>query len=119
MAIFAWFATLVSSALSGLATFFVSKFAYERAQALLIAGLFSGITFGAYLATALAIKNLILYAREAMPGIIATSSYFLPSNTNQIIGIIVAARTLRFTYRYAIKMAALYMPTDPKHGLLL
>lgn len=119
MIIFAWLATAISSALSAVATFLVSKFAYERAQALLIAGLFSGITFGAYLATALGIKNLIIYAREAMPPILAGSTYFLPHNINQIIGIIVAAKVARFTYRYAIKIAALYMPTDPKHGLML
>ena len=119
MVIFAWLATALTSALSGLATFLVSKFAYERAQALLIAGLFSAITFGAYVATALAVKNLIINAREVMPPLLVTASYFLPHNINQIIGVIVTANILRFTYRYAIKVAALYMPTDPKHGLML
>lgn len=119
MVIFAWFATLISSALSGLATFLVSKVAYERAQAFMIAAIFGAITFGAYIATALAIKNLIIGARETMPPILASATYFLPENTNQVIGIIVTAKVIRFTYRYAIKMAALYMPTDPKHGLML
>lgn len=119
MIIFAWLATAISSAISAIATFLVSKFAYERAQTLLIAGLFSGITFGAYVATALLVKNLILTARETMPPLLTTATYFLPSNVNQIVAIIVAAKVARFTYRYAIKVAALYMPTDPKHGLML
>lgn len=119
MILFAWLATAISSALGGLATFLVSKFAYERAQVLLIATVFASLAFIAYLTTALGIKNLILAARETMPPMLVTATYFLPPNVNQVMGVIVAAKVSRFLYRYAIKVAALYMPTDPKHGLLL
>lgn len=54
-------------------------------------------------AMSLAVKALIFGARVGMPNSLGASTYFLPSNINQIIGIYFTARVVYFIWGWTLK----------------
>jgi hypothetical protein len=59
-------------------------------------------------AMSLAVKALIFGARVGMPSSLGASTYFLPSNLNQIIGIYFTARVIYFIWSWTLSNIKLF-----------
>jgi len=119
IAFFGWPIGLVTTAFTTFSTFMIGRMVYEKAihYALITAFLAAAAALTATLS--LTIKTAIISAQVSMPALLASATYFLPANINTILAVIVTMRVSSAVYRWTVKVMSAYLPTDPKHGLML
>jgi len=86
-------------------------FAYKLAKRIAIGA--GAIAAAAALTVAMAqgIKVALLLARVAMPQFMASATYFLPANINQIIAVVITIASIRFIWSWSMKNLARFTQT--------
>lgn len=86
-------------------------FAYKLAKRIAVGA--GAITAAAALTLAMAqgIKIALLLARVAMPQFMATATFFLPANINQIIAVMITVASVRFLWSWSMKNLARFTQT--------
>jgi len=109
---FPWLVALFGSLVTSIFTWFLQRVVYEKAvqYALITAGLIAIAALT--LSVSLTIKAAIIALRVTMPTSLGMATYFLPSNINLMIGVIVTARVARSVYRWTVTTMAAYIPTQ-------
>lgn len=108
-------APLITGALGAIVTkvfdFLYQFFAYKIARNLAVGAAAVTVAAGLTLAIAQTIKIAILGARVLMPASMSAFTYFLPSNINQIIAVIVTVKVSHFTWQWSMKNLSRYTQT--------
>jgi hypothetical protein len=115
--IFAWLVGLFGSAIGSLATWFMQRMVYEKAVHYALITAFLVTASGLFLAVSLSIKAAILAIQYNMPPMLAAVTFFLPTNINQVLALIVTVRVARSIYALTIRTMAAYLPGNPSYGL--
>lgn len=111
--IFAWLIGLFATSMTSFLTWLMSRMIYERAlQITLVTGFLIAIS-ALTVSLAIGIKVAILAVRITMPGIISAGTYFLPSNINVVLSLIVSARVSVALYRWTVATLSYYLPSAP------
>lgn len=108
--IFAWLVGLFGSTFGSLVTWLMARMVYERALHITLVTAFLVAASSLTVGLALGIKAAIYAARITMPPILAAGTYFLPSNINVILALIVTARVSISLYRWTVSTLAAYLP---------
>ena len=115
--VFAWLVGLFGSLLGSFTTWLMQRMVYERAVHIALVTAFL-VAAGALTVTlSVTIKALVLSARTNLPSFIAAGTYFLPSNLNVILSVIITARVSVALYRWTVATFASYLPGSPSIGL--
>lgn len=119
MPLAAWLVSLFGSVLTSFMTWFMARFAYETALKITLTTAF--LVTAAAMATALSltIKTAVMAAQVGLPSFLSGAVMFLPPNLNQVMAIIITVRIGKTLYRWTLASIAAYLPSDPKHGLML
>lgn len=119
MPLAAWLVSLFGTVLSSFMTWFMARFAYETALRITLTTAF--LVTAAAMATALSltIKTAVMSAQVGLPPFIAGAVMFLPPNLNKVMAIIITIRIAKLLYQWTLAGIAAYLPSDPKHGLML
>ena len=117
MPIAAWLVGLLGSALGSLMTWLMQKVVYERALNFALTTAFLLVFAGMTLGITLSIKAAILGARYGMPNVLASGTYFLPSNLPVILSLIVNIKISATLYRWTVNGIRAYLPTNPNIGM--
>ena len=118
-AMWGWFVSLFASSITAVATWFMGRFAFETAMRYTLITGFLVAASSLFLALTVAIKASIIGARVAMPQSLGMVTYFLPASISQIFGFVVTLRVSASLYRWSVSVMSAYLPTNPRHGLLL
>jgi len=116
---FAWLIGLVTTAFTSFATMLIGRMVYEKAIQYALTTAFLVAAAGLTVTVSLVIKTAIMSAQITMPPLLASVTYFLPVNINTILAVIVTIRVSSAVYRWTVKVMSAYLPSDPRHGLLL
>lgn len=116
---FAWLVGLVSTAFTSFATLLIGRMVYEKAIHYALVTAFLVAAAGLTATLSLTIKTAIMAAQVNMPPLLANATYFLPANINTILACIVTLRVSSAIYRWTVKTMSAYLPSDPRHGLML
>lgn len=117
--IFAWLVGLFGSAIGSFATWLMQRFVYEKAIRYALITAFLGAAAGMWVAVTLAVKAAVIAIQIGMPNSLAIVTYFLPSNTGQVIGVLVTARLSLVIYRWTVRVMSAYLPGAPGYGSLI
>jgi len=115
---FPWILGLVVSAFSTMASWFASRFLYEKALQYSLVTAFLVTASFLTVGVSLAVKAMVIGAQVLLPPVLAQVTYFLPTNINQIFALIVTARLSLVIYRWTVSTFAAYVPytaTGSKH----
>lgn len=115
----AWLVSLFGTVLSSFMTWFMARFAYETALKIALTTAFLVTAAGMATALSLTIKTLVMSAQVGLPPIFSGALMFLPPNLNKVMAIIITVRIAKTLYRWTLAGIAAYLPSDPKHGLML
>ena len=118
-ALWGWLVSLFASSITALATWFMGRFAFETALRYTLITGFIGVAAALFLALTLSVKAAIFGARVAMPASLGMVTYFLPASISQIFAFIVTLRVSAALYRWTVSVMSAYLPSNPRHGLLL
>jgi len=116
---FPWLVGLFGSSLGAIMTWLMARVVYEKALFLTTVTAFIIASGSLFVTLALGIKAAIFAARVAMPSSIGLATYFLPSNINSIMAIIVTLRVSIAIYRWTVKVMASYLPLPSNYGCML
>lgn len=116
---FAWLLGLVTTAFTTFATWMIGRMVYEKAVHYALVTAFVVAASAMTLTISLTVKVAIIAAQINLPSPLNQVTYFLPHNINQIFAIIVTLRVSMTLYRWTVSVLAAYVPSNPKHGLLL
>jgi len=114
---FAWLFGLVTSSFTAFTTFLITKMVYEKAVQFAFVTAFLVAAGALTVSISLSIKATIIAAQIYLPPPMAVATYFLPSNINQIMGIIVTLRVSIALYRWTVSVMGAYLPANPNVGL--
>jgi len=117
--VFAWFIGLFTSAFTSFATWLVARMVYAKAVHYALVTAFVVAAAALTVSISVSIKAAVFAARIFMPEGLGNATYFLPSNINTIIALIVTIRVGHALYRWTVRVMAAYLPTNPSHGLML
>lgn len=114
-----WLVQALGWVVTTVATFFIEHVAYQVAVRYALVTAFLVASAALLVGLTLSMKALIFAARVAMPGSLGLVTYFLPSSLPTMFSFIVTFRLSVFIYRWTVATMASYLPSNPKHGLLL
>lgn len=89
--------------------FLAAKWAYRATIGTAFVVAASAVT----VAMSVAVKALVWGARVGMPNSLGASTYFLPSNINQIIGVYVSVRLAYFVWGWTLKNMERWFQASP------
>lgn len=115
---FAWFLGLFTSTFTAFTAWMIGKNAYEKAVSFALITAFLVAAAALTVGISLSIKALIIGARIAMPSSLGMATYFLPSNVNTVLSIIVTLRVSAALYRWTVATMGAYVPGNPNTGLV-
>jgi hypothetical protein len=110
---------LFTSAFTSFATWLITRFAYEKAIHYALVTAFLVAAAALTVGISVSVKALIIAAQVNMPNSLGMATYFLPGNINQVFGLIVTIRVSLSLYRWTVATMSAYLPSNPKHGLML
>jgi len=116
--LWAWFVGLFTSTFSAFTAWMIGKIAYEKAVQIALVTAFLVAAAALTVGVSLSIKALIIGARVAMPNSLGMATYFLPSNVNTVLSIIVTMRVSAALYRWTVATMGAYVPGNPNTGLV-
>lgn len=108
---FAWLVGLFGTTFTAFCTWLMTRLIYEKAVQYALITAFLVAAAALTITISLSIKAAVLAAQVAMPSTLGMATYFLPSNINQIFGLIVTIRVSTALYRWTIATMAAYTPT--------
>ena len=110
--VFAWLLGLFTSTMGTLFTWLLAKTVYEKALFITITTAAVVVMASLTAALALGIKGAIMVARVTMPPILAQATYFLPSNINMVLALVITVRSAVFLYRWTVQTMNYYLPRN-------
>lgn len=119
MPILAWLIGIIGTTFTSFCTWLITRFVYEKAVRYALITAFLVAASALTVSVSLAIKAAVFAVQVGMPGPLAQMTYFLPGNINQVLAVIVTARVARSIYRWTVATMSAYVPSNPRHGLLL
>jgi len=108
---FAWLFGLVTSSFTAFTTFLITKMVYEKAVQFAFVTAFLVAAGALTVSISLSIKATIIAAQIYLPPPMAVATYFLPSNVNQVMALIVTIRVSVSLYRWTVATLSAYVPT--------
>lgn len=119
MPLAAWLVSLFGSVLTSFMTWFMARFAYETALKITLTTAFLVTSAAMATALSLTIKTAVMAAHVSLPSFLSGAVMFLPPNLNQVMAIIITVRIGKTLYRWTLAGIAAYLPSGPKHGVML
>lgn len=98
-----WLMTVLGALVTQVFTLAFKFFAYKIARNIAIFSAFIVVSTGLTLAMAYSIKALLVGARVLMPSMLASATYFLPSNLNLIFSLFITIRLTHFIWRWSMR----------------
>jgi len=108
--IFAWLVGLFGTTFTAFCTWLITRLVYEKAVQYALITAFLVAAAALTLTISMTITAAIFGAQIFMPNSLGMAPYFLPSNINQIFGLIVTIRVSFALYRWTVTTMRYYIP---------